>query len=74
MLRWNWTVSLCCILGLVSLAMAGPTFTDPDKADADFAYQGEYVGNVKTDAGEIKIGLQVIALGDGKFHAVGCVL
>jgi hypothetical protein len=35
-----------------------------------FKLQGEYSGTVKTDDGELKIGAQVIALGDNKFHVV----
>jgi hypothetical protein len=50
---------------------AGPTYTDPDKTDADFPFQGEYVGKVTTDDGDVTLGVQVIALGKGKFHAVG---
>ncbi|MEX2174022.1 MAG: DUF1080 domain-containing protein [Pirellulaceae bacterium] len=63
------------VLALVAFASlapaAGPTYTNPDKTDADFPFQGEYVGTVKTDDKEVKVGLQVIALGKGKFHAVG---
>ena len=56
---------------LSSAALAkGPAYTDPDKADADFAFQGEYVGTVKSDDGDRKIGVQIIALGNGKFRAV----
>ena len=43
-----------------------PTFIDPAKAGADYKVQGEYVGKV----GDDKIGVQVIALGDGHFQAV----
>jgi hypothetical protein len=60
------------LFGLLSLLLpalalaAGPTYTDPQQTDGDFPYQGEYAGSI----GDVKIGLQVIALGKGKFHAV----
>lgn len=47
------------------------TFTDPALAGPDFAIQGEYTGTVRTDEGDRKFGVQVVALGGGKFHAVG---
>ena len=47
--------------------------TDPAEAGPDFAVQGEYVGEVPGEGGQAKIGVQVIALGDGKFHAVGYI-
>lgn len=42
------------------------TYTDPAKVDADYAVQGEYSGAI----GGNKAGVQVVALGGGKFDAV----
>ncbi|MCE9632175.1 MAG: DUF1080 domain-containing protein [Planctomycetia bacterium] len=47
-----------------------PAQTDPAQADADFAFQGEYVGEVTRDGQPLKIGVQVIALGNGAFDAI----
>jgi hypothetical protein len=44
--------------------------TDRAKADRDFAFQGEYSNCVSADWGVANLGLQVVALGDGKFEAV----
>ena len=41
-------------------------FLEPDQAGPEFKVQGEYVGA----AGDAKIGVQVIALGEGRFQAV----
>jgi len=50
-----------------------PTTAATEIADAgpDFAVQGEYVGEINVDGKPMKYGAQVVALGDGKFHAVG---
>ncbi len=65
------SVALVCGLALASTAVEakGPSYTDPKKTDADFAFQGEYTGKL----GDLKMGIQVIALGEGKFHAVSFV-
>ncbi len=51
---------------------AEPVYTDPSQTDEDYHYQGEYRG-WQSPNGEIEgrqaIGLQVVALGDGKFSA-----
>jgi hypothetical protein len=60
------------LLAMVVSAVAGESkqaFTDPAKAGPDFLVQGEYVGTVETGEGPLKIAVQAIALGDGKFQA-----
>jgi len=63
--------ALFFLLTLVTLAPGATAFAqdeaDPKKVDADYAIQGEYFG---TD-GEDNVGVQVIAMGDGAFQAVG---
>jgi hypothetical protein len=51
--------------------IAQRAFVSQESADADFAYQGEYSGEINVDQDKLKYGVQVIALGDGKFRAVG---
>lgn len=51
------------------LLAAGARYTDPEKTDADFAWQGEFVGSL-SEADVSKIGLQVIALGGGEYRGV----
>jgi hypothetical protein len=70
----SFLLTLVLILMPVLFASAAEkpraVFTDLKEAGPDFAVQGEYVGKVKTDEGESTEGVQVIALGDGKFRAV----
>ncbi len=51
----------------------GPVYTDPKQTDADFAYQGEYGGEIVIGDQRVKVGVQVIALGDGKFDSVSYI-
>lgn len=70
--RFVFGLSLLLVsLATVSAWSKGPVYTDPAKVDADYALQGEYEGEVPSDAGPAKLGVQVIALGMGKFRAVG---
>ncbi|MBM4023024.1 MAG: DUF1080 domain-containing protein [Planctomycetes bacterium] len=64
-------VVAACLSALAATAAArNPAYTDPAATDADFPFQGEYVGTVKHEAGDARYGVQVVALGDGKFSAV----
>lgn len=68
--------SVLILAPAVSAPAAGPkkpqvVFTNPKKAGPDFAVQGEYTGTGETDQGKVKQGVHVIALGNGKFQAVG---
>lgn len=51
------------------------TFLDRGEAqgisDEDFPFQGEYVGQIGSGSESRKFGLQIIAIGNGKFRAVG---
>lgn len=60
-----WAVFFSWILA-TSAAAAAVSGTD----DPDFKIQGEYQGTVKSADAEFKAGVQVIALGEGRFHAV----
>ena len=46
------------------------THLTEEEAGRDFVVQGEYVGTLTIDEQPVDVGVQVIALGDGKFRAV----
>ena len=56
--------------GLASYAQERATL-DPQKADADFAIQGEYVGEINRDGSNVKLGIQLVAQGGNRFLGVG---
>lgn len=62
------------ILGLtasLSFAQENKTATlDPKEAGVEFELQGEYTGEIPGDNGNQPFGVQIVALGEGKFHAV----
>ena len=64
-------VAIGCGLLVPTARAAGPA-SDPAQ-DPDFQIQGEYSGDITTPEGAKQIGVQVIALGGGKFRAVGHV-
>jgi hypothetical protein len=51
--------------------VAAEPATSPEKAGEDFKFQGEYQGPIERDGDRFQQGVQVIALGGGKFDAVG---
>ncbi|MFP6620504.1 MAG: DUF1080 domain-containing protein [Pirellulaceae bacterium] len=64
-------LALACVTGFTCLTAVAQqkkvVVVDPTKTGPDYAVQGEYVGTLP-DLG--KLGIQVIALGDGKFRGV----
>jgi len=65
------------LIGLLTLSLSclaaddkkrKDVYTDPKDAGADFLIQGEYEGEMTLNRGKVKIGGQVIAEGDAKFH------
>jgi hypothetical protein len=67
----RFAAAILACLAFVGGADAKETYTDPAKADADFAFQGEYGGELSIDGQPMKFGVQVVALGKGEFSAVG---
>ena len=70
----SWRTSNA-VLGLIVVVLAncGSLHAAEGKVssadDPDFKIQGEYKGKLEQDNQELPLGLQVIALGEGKFHA-----
>ena len=69
--RSKLAMTLLLLAAFVSNGSAQQPTLDTKQADADFPFQGEFAGAITVDGDEIKLGVQVIALGGGKFHAVG---
>lgn len=59
-----------CLAALAAYAADAPE-QDMTKVDADFAVQGEYLGELASAGGaKLKLGAQLIACGKGAFHSV----
>ena len=76
LVSWVCPVFLSVAMLLPVGAQAQPKNTaaadlETAQADPDFGVQGEYVGTVPTDNGPVKYGVQIVALGDHKFRAIG---
>jgi hypothetical protein len=74
MLRSLLVLGLACGSLSACTAQEGKPSTalSPEEAGPDFPLQGEYSGPFRGDEAK-KLGVQVIALGDGRFRAVGYV-
>ena len=71
--RWFCLTVLACGAALHaadSVPPANSAVTDRTQADADFAFQGEYLGTTTGPGSSEYLGVNVIALGDGRFDAV----
>ena len=71
-------VFLVVLFGMISVAPAepgkGPVATSLSQVDDDYAFSGEYAGQVDTpDGTQVKLAAQVVALGKGEFMIVGYV-
>ena len=67
-------LAACVVSFVAGAALAAPTdkpvYTDAAQADADFTFQGEYAGEASIDGQPLRLGIQVVALGDGAFDVV----
>ncbi|REK07492.1 MAG: DUF1080 domain-containing protein [Planctomycetota bacterium] len=74
MLRQSLLVAViaCGVSSMALAADSSAVVTNSAEAGPDFAIQGEYQGELKSpdQAETLKVGAQVIALGDAKFHGV----
>jgi hypothetical protein len=67
------TITLIGLLhtpGLSAVPSGKPAYTDAARTDEDFALQGEYAGEATIDGQTLRLGIQAVALGDGKFDIV----
>jgi hypothetical protein len=67
--RVSWNVTM--VLSLFAIAWIGvvPSHAQ-EPLDEDFSFQGEYSGQIGSGSESRKFGLQIMAIGNGKFRAV----
>jgi hypothetical protein len=63
-------LAMTIVLATSWVQAKGPKISEPSKVDKDYAIQGEYSGTLAADGDKVKLGVQVIAQGQGKFQAV----
>ena len=72
MARFLSIITALTVAALTATPTDAQVYTDPNKVDADYAIQGEYVGDVEgLDGDTAKFGVQIVAQGDGEFLGVG---
>lgn len=77
MRTWLSSALTCCALMLCLAVQSSigqgqeKAVLDPLKADADFAYQGEYLGEIEREGVKVTLGVQMVAQGNGKFLGIG---
>lgn len=62
---------LACLFTTTRRVTAEDAITDPEKGGVEFQLQGEYEGEIDAGEGKRRFGAQIIALGDGRFRAIG---
>ena len=77
-MRLNSSLVLTVGMAMVAFASVCPAcfaqekaVLDPKLADSDFVLQGEYVGEILRDGINLKLGIQLVAQGGGRFLGVG---
>ncbi len=77
MLRYGLLIVFCCGLLVPQNVQSADdknksgAWTEAPQDDADYPFQGEYLGSVVNDCRQCEpVGVQVVAMGDAKFSAV----
>lgn len=65
------SAAACLSFAAAAAPTKNPAYTDPAQTDDDFPFQGEYAGTLTKGGTSETYGVQVVALGDGAFDAVG---